>query len=574
MKRIFNIYKKLVLVAAVMFGTLMTSCTDYLTIIPPDKIVHEKFWQTKDEVNGMLATSYIKLISTDAVSKAIVWGELRADNMTFPANYDNKYKYIIEANILDDNEYAKWGIFYEAINYANLVIEYAPMVVDRDPDFTEGDLNVVLGEMYAMRALCHFYLVRTFRDIPMALVPAVNDADLPEYKQVHPIEALKLILADIERAEAPGMIMESGSFPKDKDDSNYGRITRNAVLALKADVCLWLAAFSTYYEGESDLVAAGDVQRYYDICIESCQAVIDNMDRMFIEKNEGRPIVNDYPYHLLVNEGRVEDIKKTKFSSVYNDIFGFKNSSESIFELQIDDANARENGGCRGIPTLYGVEAGGSKVIVPRKFLDIYKDDDLRKFSYTNISPSASGDEIKDDIYIAKYTAQGSPAQDYRKKDSYDANWIVYRKTDVLLMMAEALAAQPAATSEDFKSAFEIARVINVRSRVDSTDIKEPLSEPMDRSGCLSLVLDERARELAFEGKRWYDLVRKALRDKSTKDILFVADKLTSNQDVLKSKMSSIDGLFFPIHIDEIRYNKNLKQNPAYSDEDSSVEMN
>ena len=141
-------------------------------------------------------------------------------------------------------------------------------------------------------------------------------------------------------------------------------------------------------------------------------------------------------------------------------------------------------------------------------------------------------------------------------------------------MMAEALAAQPAATSKDFESAFEIVRVINVRSRIDSTDIKEPLSEPMDRSGCLSLVLDERARELAFEGKRWYDLVRKALRDKSTKDILFVADKLTSNQDVLKSKMSSIDGLFFPIHIDEIRYNKNLEQNPAYSDEDSSVEMN
>jgi hypothetical protein len=43
---------------------------------------------------------------------------------------------------------------------------------------------------------------------------------------------------------------------------------------------------------------------------------------------------------------------------------------------------------------------------------------------------------------------------------------------------------------------------------------------------------------------------------------------------VVKTKMSTIDGLFMPIHIDELRYNKNLKQNPAYEKENSSTEMN
>ena len=141
-------------------------------------------------------------------------------------------------------------------------------------------------------------------------------------------------------------------------------------------------------------------------------------------------------------------------------------------------------------------------------------------------------------------------------------------------MMAEALSAKPNANGEDFKEAYKIARVINMRSRQDTTRVSVPLVEPTERGAALSLVLDERARELSFEGKRWFDLVRKALRDKSTKDILFVADKLTANQDVLKSKMATIDGLFFPIHIDELRYNKNLKQNPAYADDDESMEMN
>ena len=568
MKRIFNIYKKSALVVAILFGTLMTSCTDYLTIIPPDKIVHEKFWHTKDEVNGMLATSYIKLISTDAISKAIVWGESRADNLVFPADYDKEIKYIIEANILDENSYAKWGIYYEAINYANLVIEYAPMVVDRDPDFTEGDLQIVLGEMYAMRAMCHFYLVRAFRDIPMALVPAVNDAELPNYEQVHPIEALTHILNDLNKAE--NMVMKSGRFAD--RDSNYGRITQNAVLSIKADVCLWLAAFATYYEGETELVVAGDVQKYYDECIASCQAVIDNMEASFNESHNGKPVANDYPYHLIMNEGDVDDIKETKISTAYNQIFGAMNSSESIFELQITGDNAT-SGYCKGVPVMYGAEAKGAKLIVAKNFMGKFENDDLRKYSYTTY-PITGGESAKDDFYVAKYTAGSSAANDFRKADNFEANWIVYRKTDVLLMMAEAMSAKPNANGADFKEAYNIARVINMRSRQDTTRVSVPLVEPTERGAALSLVLDERARELSFEGKRWFDLVRKALREKSTKDILFVADKLTANQDVLKSKMATIDGLFFPIHIDELRYNKNLKQNPAYADDDESMEMN
>ena len=105
MKRISKIYKKLfVAVAALCF---MSSCTDYLTIIPPEKITEEHYWQTKDDVNGILAKAYLNLLSTYAVSKAIVWGELRADNMTFPASSGEDLKYIVEANLLDENSYCK-----------------------------------------------------------------------------------------------------------------------------------------------------------------------------------------------------------------------------------------------------------------------------------------------------------------------------------------------------------------------------------------------------------------------------------------------------------------------------------
>ena len=571
MKKTFNIYKTVVVLAAVISTMLMTSCKDFLTIIPPDKIVHENFWQTKDEVNGMLATSYLKLLSGDAVSKAIVWGELRADNMLNRPNASKDIKYIVEANLLDENQYSKWGVFYEAINNANLVIEYADSVVERDPDFTEEELAIVKGEMYAMRALCHFYLVRTFRDIPLALQAAIEDSRLPEYRQVHPMVALDSIMVDLDRAEK--LVNKSGDFPSHA--SNFGRITENAVLAMKADVNLWRAAFATYYEGDSLYTPTATVQYYYDECIENCRSVISKMDAMFQKNNQGKPIKNDYPYHLIKNEGEVEVLETSKVSTAYNTIFGTMNSSESIFELQVEGDNVK-NGFCNGIYRIYGYEGNNGEVIVPNSFLANYETDDLRRYSFTNTPIETNTGDKQTDVVIAKYTASASPAKEYRKTNQFDANWIVYRKTDVMLMLAEALVAQPNPTAGDVKEAFDFVNVINKRSRIDTTSIKNPLSESnyVDPKACLDLVLKERALELSFEGKRWYDLVRKALREKSTNGIIFVADKLTSNSNVVKSKMSTINGLFFPIYIDELRYNKLLKQNEAYDKDKSTKEMN
>lgn len=579
MKRVKNIFSKLAVVSALACGTVMSSCTDYLTIIPPEINTEENFWQTKDDVNGVMAKAYLNLLSSDAIQRAIIWGELRADNLTFPASYDNNIKHIVEANIIDENYYANWAIYYEAIQTANLVIDRAPQVVDRDPDFTEGDLQVVLGEMYALRALGHFYLVRAFRDIPMALEVVAEDNSMPEYRQVHPIEALNLIMADLDKAQP--MVMKSGNFAT--TEQNYGRITENAVLAIKADVNLWRAAFATYYEGTTDLVAAGDVQRYYDLCVDNCQELLTKMDAKYEEDMEKKGDEVRYPYNLIQNMGEVEDRTDMKISTAYNDIFGTKNSRESIFELQVEGDNI-DNGFAGGIKTMYGSDGKPGKLIVPTNFVSKnYESDDLRAYSFTNTKNINSGSsagggssEEKNDIIIAKYTAKSSPASDYRSSDDYDANWIVYRRTDVMLMMAEAMVARPSASAEDFAKSFDIVNAINTRSRMDTTNIRRPLSPTnyQNRESALELVMKERVLELTFEGKRWFDLVRKALREKSTNNIKFVADKLDSNSGVVKSKMSTVDGLFMPIYIDEIRYNPLLKQNPAYEDDDSSTEMN
>ena len=564
MKIVSKIYRKTVLATAVAFGALMSSCTDYLTIIPPDVVVEEEFWQTKDQVNGMLATSYLKLLSNDAVSKAIIWGEMRSDNMTYPSSPSTDIKNIVEANIIDENSYCSWGIYYEAINYANLVLESARQVVDRDPDFSEGDCDVVMGEMYAMRALCHFYLVRTFRDIPLALKSAKNDAEIPEYKQVKPLQALNQIMEDLNRAER--MVMKSGAFPSAQQ--NLGRITKNAVLAIKADVNLWRAAFAEY-EGK-------DADPYYNECIANCQDIITNMDLALEEENKGKP-VEKYAYNLIPNRGEAKELLSSHKSTAYDEIFGSKNSSESIFELQVQGDNIK-NGAFNGVYRVYGTEGNPGLAVVPQGFVSNYEVDDLRAYAYTSKAFNEATTDNQNNC-IVKYAAKGSPATNYRKSDEWDANWIVYRRTDVLLMMAEAMVSVSSNNENDsvYIKAFDIVNAINTRSRADTTDIVNPLKveKYLDKEASLELIRKERLLELSYEGKRWFDLVRLALKEKSTDKIKFVADKLGGGAGVVKTKMSTIDGLFMPIHVNELRYNKNLKQNPAYGEkENGSVEMN
>ena len=85
------------------------------------------------------------------------------------------------------------------------------------------------------------------------------------------------------------------------------------------------------------------------------------------------------------------------------------------------------------------------------------------------------------------------------------------------------------------------------------------------KSDIENLVLNERRRELMFEGKRWYDLVRRARRDGKTDYLKSEScNKYSSNKQLVESKLTRMDAIYWPYNYDELKVNKNLKQNPAF----------
>ena len=85
------------------------------------------------------------------------------------------------------------------------------------------------------------------------------------------------------------------------------------------------------------------------------------------------------------------------------------------------------------------------------------------------------------------------------------------------------------------------------------------------------LVLDERQRELMFEGKRWFDLLRVALRTGDLNSLAkTVTKKQTTNISGIQIRLANPNALFLPYYRNELKVNPYLKQNPAYNTGDDA----
>ena len=590
MKRFNNIsrFSQTIKTLAVGVVVAMTcSCEDFLTIYPTNQVVLENYWKTKTDVNNMVANSYRLMTTQNFTKRLLVWGEVRGDNVVEGNNLKDDLKYIMEANLLPQNGYNDWAVFYETINNCNIVMKFAPQVLDEDPDFTEGDLDVVRGEMLAIRALCHFYLVRTFRDIPLLKEAMIDDNQDLYQPQATPLEALDFILEDLYEAE--NLVMASGRYPTIAE--NKGRITKDAVRAIIADALLWKAAFEEYYtEGKS-----ANTQEYYTKCVEYCDMIINDRNAYVKQyekenKNSGSNIgwVDDeYPleHHPLTNTGNTGIL-----DNPYEQIFGnINNLRESIFEIQHSRTEDHAN---YEIPAFYGYYGANfilGPLSAPRYMAEksdngLYAETDYRRVSYieqkegeVDMYPiikfnyiGSSGTIDKPSYSISKSTG----TKDNQTYLSTQTNWIVYRITDVMLMKAEALACRydtTAVNNADLNESFGLVKAVYYRSNPYIKTTADSISYTNGSAQSLQeLILEERQRELAFEGKRWFDLVRKALRDGDTGPMLdiLINNKYKTNQKAIRTKMTAMDCLFFPILEREINTNPLLKQNPAYETDD------
>lgn len=533
MKKDINRHKLMIGVICAMMS--MTSCDDFLNIMPLNEVVLENYWENEDEVNSMVAACYSAMTEYAFMERVLMWGELRSDNVVQGSIYGEDWEKLMEGNIRPTYYICEWASFYNVINLCNTVLHYAPEVLDRDPDFHESEWYALRSEVLTIRALCYFYLARTFRDVPLVVEPTIDDSESFHVAQSSHDEVMQQVLDDLLLAEKTAVKKFY------KDEYTKGRITQIAVWSMLADVYLWM--------------------EQYDECIAYCDKVIAQK----IEDAEKSGLRYDGNYPLLGNQSN----GATSKHYAYNQIFGMGNSFESIFELQFSQ-DVRSN------DIISGYFVSLSDNIMARFQAANFIGENMKSGNGVwATSDVRAVESIKDQTTtfpIMKYTAINvdDAGTGYIVRNQNYVNWIFYRFTDVMLMKAEALVERN--DSADLSVAYDLyASVYNRSNLATPLAAYEALETTPTRQQMRENVLAERQRELMFEGKRWFDLVRKARRDGSNNAMLELATQKYTNPGSVTSKWMPTDMLYLPVHENELKVNPMLKQNPAYETDESII---
>ena len=539
---------------------LLSSCSDFLDITPLNKVVLENFWTQKSEVNAVLMGCYESLESEESIIRMGVWGEMRSENILQGASIGNEYNEILNENILPTNSLTKWNVMYQTINRCNTVCHYAPMVQKKDPNYTVNELNANIAEASFIRDLCYFYLIRTFRDVPLSFEPTIDDTKEFQIPATPMNAALDSLIKDLESVKdyAVKRYVDDSKMSNAQAASqayeNSSRVTRVAIYALLADLNLW--------------------RGNYDETIKYCDLIIDFKKNQYKEKIAQIGDLTDMqefagiPLILEAPAGSVT------CGNAYNEIFGTGNSFESIFELYFRNNQQVKN---KYVNEFFGKDRLGSISGLSRYCKDaatgnsdLFTKNDCRVYAtsqksnsryaitkYVNSSVSMDIKNVTDEKSLKLTTSRGNAEY---------ANWIIYRLTDVMLMKAEACILKGEA---EYETAFTLINAVNKRAHNYTTSAaKDTLvfddyrtsQEKMEQ-----LLLDERNRELMFEGKRWYDLVRIAVRDGNNQRLVSEATKKYQDKvNALKIKLADTNIIFFPYDKDELKVNPFLKQNSAY----------
>lgn len=557
------ILKRLYPVYLLLTTLTLTACSEWLELLPDDSTIEEEFWQNGNQVESVVRSCYRYMQEDNVLQRIILWGELRSDEVQNGSSISVSETDIVNANVKSSNSYCNWASFYTVINYCNKVLEKAPNVRQLDANFDETTFKAYMAEAYTLRALCYFYLVRTFRDVPLVLSSSKTDNanyNVSNRDTLAWVEYYKLPISASDYTSEQYPLVDQEHYVVDRmiddlktaidyaaleweGDENYGRVTRRAVEALLADYYLWRAAINQKLDTQ---LSTAD----YRNCIAMCDAVLDETSEM-------------------------EDAEMVSSANLLRQVFYDGNSSESIFELNFD-TRGHQNG---GTSTLYGNTLKGKN---PHLLAAV----SLQTLFNQNKANSDDPDydaRSKDffnarDNHIFKYEGQTPPTEFGNRNATYtyrgsssQANWIFYRLADIYLMKAEALS-QIGTSADEFDQVVTLCNKTYIRACTVNDEVKDSLDHNVYASSTdvQTLVLTERQRELMFEGKRWFDLLRMARRNGDvTASWQLIESRYDDDVTTIRNKMSSIEAWYLPIYNNEMKINGNLRQNDYYESQNN-----
>lgn len=464
--------KKIIILTTIL-GFLQTSCNkDFLSITPETALSTSTFFTKETDFQQAVNATYVPL-RTIVNDRAYLLGEMHSDNTYYARNIlfgateqqeDIADFAVPTANGVTANTHVlnQYRQDFQIIARANQVLALIDKV-----EFDAARKANLKGQAQFLRAYAYFELVRYFGKAPLHLVPVT----------VRQEAALPLATADqlYTQIIADATAAASSLLPKSTQEA--GRVTSGSAKMLLADVYMNQKKWAEAEKYLKEIVASNE-------------------------------------YALMPT-----------YAGAFSDNAANKNNKESIFEVQFLEGSAGYNGSfiynCLPRPmsveelkTITGTSnpqpltGEGNNTPTP-DVIASYQEGDLRKdasIAYITLSGSLRSNKVYP--YIKKF------AKIHSLHGNTGTNWHVYRYAETLLSLAEAL-------NEQGKGAEALTYLNMVRKRAGLADAAQTAQGELRDQ----IAIDRRS-ELAFENKRWFDLVRTG---KAIETITAYGDRIKKN---------------------------------------------
>lgn len=599
--------------------TCMSACTGFLDIEPETTLTGKNFYKSPDDIRSALYSTYSSLRDNGLYSASIyLFGDVRSD-VAFP-NQTNYYantfrheieKFAISANNSGNQNY--WAHHYKGIIRANTVIEKGKELFGNDEA-----VQKYIAEAEVLRALFYFNLVRAYGGVPIIMDIPQEYTDSRGHLRASTEEVYIRILTDLTTAIESNNLYRSTN---NGEKTPTGRVNKYAAEALLGKVLLSMpnditeAAYPNV-EAWKDISANPNITVFYpettttqyeaakyyleDVINNGGYELYPNFSELFKPTNKHS---SESIWEVEYKTGQAEGLGSPFYTLFSPASYAPRNKANSNGYIPSPISN-QGNGACA--PTGYFMDMAKKwDSMYPdyqyevRKFDDVIYTDtrisdgniklDTDGISYlpvnenkdytqnvaypydpytgTSFRTSVKGFSADDQWMCGKYMG----SSEYKVNDS-DDNWYILRFADVLLLLAEA----EAHISDGVLSQSVLNNTINlVRERAgivpylaSGDSNKEWVLDTPEK--VYQAIYDERTLELAFEGHRWFDLVRsgKAVEVMNQHFTNFY-NAYTSNSSpnvnnyYMKSEKFEIDQYctLFPIPSQEIRSNPKLTQN-------------
>lgn len=562
MKRINHLIIKVskLCLAATALLSLNTSCSDLLEKNDPSAISDRNFWTGESDAKLALVGCYRFQTGWShddfATPQGLLYLDFAGGNGTEKESFTTL---MASSNTVATNGNLRWywgNAYYQIANYNTFLdhIEDCPM--------NEGTRKQMVAEVKSLRAYFFFNLAFYYKDVPMPLT-SLTQAEANSISQTPQAEVYQQVESDLKDA--------ANILPEKYDADEYGRITKGAALTLLGRLYLAQDRWADAANVLSQVISSGQYEidtrngsdsyeKLFQIggeyspetifCIMGVKDKFTNSRYQYLYPECAYGGWHQFaPYNELVKDYFCTDGKSIEESSIYDENDPYMNRDLRLYASIF-------------LPPLGTYPGTKYNDITYDCFKGSNSSDAYNKFTLFN-------------GYCPKKGCDPSITNDLGSTYTYTP---IMRYAEVLLSYIEAVnESSPSSVTQEV-----LDMTINkIRQRVDLPGLsKANLSQEQLRQA----IRKERRVELAFEGLRYFDVLRWGIADKELNHT-FTGVKLSDDPNARNyrgsgSSASPVDkdmyyefeqrswsahNRYFPIPQNDLNINKNLKQNEGYN---------